>query len=117
LALGVAAHDDGFVTHPRYEIVARLRDLALVADEQPGAAEQTFKFFLMKLGRDKDLAADQPALRVDQLIDRQRRHAPVLRNCGDCAAAGERRPGALPALQLSRLFAAAFRSAKHLPTE
>src|ERR1019366_1435088 len=56
----------------------------------------TFEFFLVKLRRDEDFAADQAAFRVDQLIDRQRRHAPVLRICRDCAPEGVIRPGALP---------------------
>src|SRR5436190_2138561 len=35
----VARHDHRFLAHARQHVVARLRDLALEADEQPGARE------------------------------------------------------------------------------
>jgi hypothetical protein len=40
----VANHDDGLTPQFRGDVIARLRHLACVADEQPGAAENAFHF-------------------------------------------------------------------------
>ena len=47
-------------------IAARVRDLALVPDKQPGAREQLFEFFGEDAVIDKDFAADDPALGIDE---------------------------------------------------
>src|SRR5205807_7894256 len=58
--------------HRRAEIVARLRDLALVADEEPGAGEDPLELLPVDLVADEDLAADDPALDVDQSLQGSR---------------------------------------------
>src|SRR5580698_8539341 len=68
---GVAAQDDRPVTHPRDEEVAGTGDLALMADEQPGAGEQFLEFLAVEFGRDEDLAADRAVFRIDHLVDGQ----------------------------------------------
>ena len=66
LARPVAAQDHQFLAHPRYKEIPRLRDLALMADEQPRAREQPLQLFPVDLLVDKDLAADPPRLHVDE---------------------------------------------------
>ena len=62
-ALRVAAQDHRLLAHARDEEVARLRDQALMPDEQPGAGEQFLQFLAVEFRRDEDLAADRAALR------------------------------------------------------
>src|SRR5437899_2652535 len=71
----VAAQDDRLLAHRRREIVARLRDLALVADEEPGAGEDPLELLPVDLLAHEDLAADDPALDVDQALQPCRRYA------------------------------------------
>jgi hypothetical protein len=62
----VATEDHRLLAHRRAEIVARLRDLALVADEEPGAGEDALELLAVDLVAHEDLAADDAALDVDQ---------------------------------------------------
>src|SRR5206468_448506 len=71
----VAAQDDRFLAHRRAEIVTRLRDLALVTDEEPGAGEDPLELLPVDLLAHEDLAADDPALDVDQALQPCRRYA------------------------------------------
>ena len=66
LAFPVAAQDHRFLAHARDEEVAGVRDLALVADEQPGAGEQPLQLLLVDLLVDEDLAADLPRCQIDE---------------------------------------------------
>src|SRR5262249_58577269 len=61
----IAAEDDRLLAHRRGEIVAGLRDLALVTEEEPGAGEDALELLAVDLVADEDLAADHPALDVD----------------------------------------------------
>ena len=65
LADAVAAQQHRLLAHPRLEEVARLRDLARVADEQPGAAEQVIELVAVRLLAHEDFATDRPPRRVD----------------------------------------------------
>ncbi len=69
----VAADDHRFLAHARDEEVARIGDLALVADEQPGAGEQFFQFFPVEFRGNENLAADRAALVVDHPVHRAHR--------------------------------------------
>ena len=68
----VAAEDDRLLAHGRDEEVARLRDLALVADEEPGAGEDLLQLLPVDLLADEDLAADDAPLDVDQTVEAPR---------------------------------------------
>src|SRR6185369_12177892 len=65
-ARGVPAEDDRLLPHGRDEKVARPRDLALVAEEEPGAGEHALELLPVDLVADEDLAADDPPVDVDQ---------------------------------------------------
>ena len=62
----VTAKDDRFLAHRRDEEVARVWDLALVSDKQPGAGEDAFQFLLVDLVVYEDLAADLPRYQIDE---------------------------------------------------
>ena len=66
LAGAVAAQDHRFLAHRGDEEVAGVRDLALVADKEPGAGKDAFQLFLVDLVVDKDLAADLPRRQIDE---------------------------------------------------
>ena len=69
-----AAHDQHRVlAHPGREKVARPRDLALVAQEQPAAGKDLLQFLFIDLLLDEDAAADEAAVGVDQRVH-VRRH-------------------------------------------
>ena len=63
LAGPVAAQDHRFLAHARDEVVAGVRDLALVADKQPSAGEDALQLLAVDLLVDEDLAADLPLRR------------------------------------------------------
>ncbi len=64
------AHDQHWVfTHVGSEEVPRLRDLALMAKEEPTASENPLQLLLVDLGLDEDPAADQPVIGVDETGD------------------------------------------------
>ena len=65
-ARGVPAEDDRLLPHGRDEEVARPRDLALVAEEEPGAGEHALELLPVDLVADEDLAADDAPVDVDQ---------------------------------------------------
>src|SRR4029453_18203848 len=71
----VAAEDDRLLAHARREKVARLRNLALVADEEPGAREHALLLLTIDLIAHEDLAADDAALDVDQVLQGPRLRA------------------------------------------
>src|SRR6516164_1195082 len=61
------AHDENRVfTHVSGEEIARPRDLALMAQKEPGAGEDPLQFLLIDLGLDEDAATDQALLGIYQ---------------------------------------------------
>ena len=60
-------HDDWFPAHARREEVARVGDLALVADHEPGAAEDPIHLEVEQGGIGVDRPVD--AVRLDQTLD------------------------------------------------
>ena len=64
-ALPVPAQDDRLLTHARDEVVARLRDLGFVPHEEPGSREDLLLLLGVDVRIDEDLAADFPALEID----------------------------------------------------
>ena len=71
----MARHDHGLTGHPRGEEVARIRDLALVAEQQPGPAEQALHLELEHVRIGVDGAVD--AVGLDQsgdVVGAERRH-------------------------------------------
>src|SRR5438094_70210 len=62
----VAAQQNRFLTHARDEEIAGVRDLALMADKQPGAGEDALLLLGVDRVVDEDLAADPPGLEIDQ---------------------------------------------------
>src|SRR3954447_22665162 len=62
----VAAQDHRLLAHARDDIIAGVRDLALVTDKQPGAGEDLLLLLGVDLVVDKDLAADLPRGEIDQ---------------------------------------------------
>src|SRR5260370_42408738 len=74
----VAAQDDGLLAHPRGGEIARVGDLALMPDKEPGAREDPLLLLGVDLLVDKDLAADLPGSEIDQarpVTDGACRHA------------------------------------------
>ncbi len=66
LARPVAAQDHRLLAHARDEIVARVRDLALMPDKQPHPGEEPLQLLLVDPLVDEDLAADLPRRHVHQ---------------------------------------------------
>src|SRR4029077_11808077 len=66
LAGAFAAQDDRLLAHPRRGEIAGVRDLALMADEEPGAGKDPLLLLGVDLVVDEDLATDLPGLYVDQ---------------------------------------------------
>jgi hypothetical protein len=64
-ALVVAAQDDGLVTHTGDEKIARFGNLAVVADEQPGAGEEFLQFLAVNIRRGEDVAIDGARGEID----------------------------------------------------
>src|SRR3954447_9898483 len=62
----VAAQDRRFLAHARNDVIARVRNLALVADEQPGTSENLLLLLGVDLVVDKDLATDLPRCEVNE---------------------------------------------------
>ena len=61
VAVGIAGDDEGVVEDSAHDVVAVLRDLGFVGDEQPGAAEETLLFQLEQLFVVVDVRGDHPA--------------------------------------------------------
>ena len=66
LAVAVAHHQHRVLAHIGRVEIAGLGDLALVAQEQPAAGEDLLLLLLVDLRLDKDAAADEPVVAVDQ---------------------------------------------------
>jgi len=66
VAPAVAHEEDRFLSHAGLEIVPRVRHLALVADQQPGASKNPFQLLVVNLLIDVDLAADFGVIEIDE---------------------------------------------------
>src|SRR5438045_1887146 len=66
LARAVAAQNDRFLAHARDDEIAGVRNLAFMANEEPGVREDPLQFLLVDRLVDKDLAADLTGLQIDQ---------------------------------------------------
>src|SRR5262249_51281472 len=66
LALRVTHHEDRVFAHIRAEEVTGLRDLALVAQEQPAAGKNLLQLLLVDLSLDEDAPADQAFVNTPQ---------------------------------------------------
>src|SRR5262249_25415 len=64
----IAAEDHRLLAHRRDEVVVGLGNLALVADEQPRPREDLLLLLTIDLFVDEDLAADDPAVDVDEIL-------------------------------------------------
>ena len=64
----VTAQDDRLLAHGRDQVVAGISDLALVADEEPGAREHLLLLGAIDVLVDEDLAADDSAVDVDEAV-------------------------------------------------
>src|SRR5215813_3678998 len=69
LAVRVAHDQDRVLPYVGREEVARLRDLALVAEEEPAASEDPLELLLVDLSLDEDATADQSVLGIDEIPD------------------------------------------------
>src|SRR5438105_2605604 len=69
LARAVAHHQHRVLTHIGRKEVTRLRDLALVAQKEPAARENPLLLLFVDLRLNKDAAADQTAIGIDQTTD------------------------------------------------
>jgi len=74
--VGVPCHDHRLASHSRREEGAGLGDLALVADQEPGAAEDAIHLEVEQGGIGVDRPVD--AVRLDQGLDGLNVHGSVL---------------------------------------
>src|SRR5207247_8785197 len=74
LLLAVAHEQDSFLAHARLEVVAGVRHLALVSDEQPRPREKLLELLLIDIRVNEHLAADLAALDIHQLTQRAAAH-------------------------------------------
>ena len=65
---GVADDQHRIFAHVGREEIARLRDLAVVAQKEPAAGEDALQLLLIDLRLDKDAAADMPGAEIDQPV-------------------------------------------------
>src|SRR5690349_4218702 len=65
LVFAIAHHNDFFGAHTREHEVAGIRDLALVAQQQPGALEDLLLLLLVNIRVDVQLATDRALLGTD----------------------------------------------------
>src|SRR5207253_8989823 len=65
LAAPVAAEDARLLPHTGSGEIARVGDLALVTDEQPGPCEEPLQFRVIDRVADEDLAAEPAGLQID----------------------------------------------------
>ena len=68
-SIGAAHYQDGVFTHIGREEIAGFGDLALMAQKEPAAGEDALQFLAVDLRLDKDAAADQSVLAVDETTD------------------------------------------------
>src|SRR6516165_3150634 len=73
--LGVAHHEDWVLAHVGTQEVARLGDLALMAEKEPAASKDLLELLGVDVGLNEDASADQAALDIHQPLD-VRHHAP-----------------------------------------
>ncbi len=66
-ALAVADDDNGSMTHVSRNEIARLQNLGLVRQEDPGAVENPLHLQPAYVIADEDVPAHQPALNVDPI--------------------------------------------------
>src|SRR5437764_8747439 len=103
LAGPVAAQQNRFLTHARDDEIAGVRDLALMADKQPGAGEDALLLLGVDLVVDEDLAADPPGLEIDQprsvpgTACRHHAHLPNFTTKTRSNLSSRRRPAWIPA--------------------
>src|SRR5262249_23260643 len=69
LAVRVAHDQDRGLPHVGREEVARLRDLALVAEGEPAASEEPLELLPGDLSLDEDATADHSVLGIDEISD------------------------------------------------
>src|SRR5215469_7811907 len=83
LAARVAHHENRVLAHISRKEVAGLRDLALMAQEQPAARENSLELLLIDFRLDEDASADQAAVSINQLVQlRNHRYFPnFFRKC------------------------------------
>src|SRR5262249_5394223 len=62
----VAHHQHRVFAHIRREEIARLRDLALVAQKKPAARKNPVQFLFVNLPFDENAATDQTAIGIDE---------------------------------------------------
>ena len=62
----VAHHQHRVLAHIGRQEIARLRDLAFVAQEQPAAGEDLLQLLLVDLRLDKDAPADEPPFAINK---------------------------------------------------
>jgi hypothetical protein len=65
-AVSVSSENDRLFTHTRRDVVARLGNLTLVSDEQPGTSKDLFLLLLIQVVVDKNLTADQPLFDIHE---------------------------------------------------
>lgn len=68
LAFLIPDEDDGLLTHARDKIIARVRNLALVAYKEPGSSEDLLLLLLVDLMVDEDLSANFPMIQIDKAL-------------------------------------------------
>ena len=68
LSAAVAHHQHRVLAHVGGEVIAGIGNLAVVAQEQPAAGEDTLQFLLVDVGFDENAAAYQAPLRVNQAL-------------------------------------------------
>ena len=66
LAGAVAHHQHWVLAHPGGEEITRTRDLAVMAQEEPAARENPRQLLVVNLRLDKDAAAEEAVLEIDQ---------------------------------------------------
>src|SRR5262249_36560519 len=69
LSLAVSSHENRVFAHGGAEEVARLGDLALMAQKQPAAGEDLLQLLLVDPPLDEDAPADQAPVGIDQTAD------------------------------------------------
>src|SRR6201988_2037628 len=67
LACCVAHHQNRVFAHVSGEEIARMGDLALMAQKEPAAGENPLQLLLVDLGLNKKAPPDQSAIGVDQM--------------------------------------------------
>src|SRR5262245_11689062 len=69
LRRAVATEDDRLLAHRRDEVVARPRDLTLMAEEKPRPCKYSLQLLPVEILTHEDLPADDPPVDVDQAVE------------------------------------------------